>query len=155
MSRAKNGSDENAGACAHERIYDVRIREMKAIATYGYAHGYEHTYSSVVRVCVGGGACVRRAHICRAPDRGRRAVRAVGSAVALLQQMGPNWPGDCTPAQSKCHARTRVSLCVCVCVLVRADESRHACKHPRNPMSVTANMHTYMMMKAGVQSHTP
>ena len=85
-------------------------------------------------------------------------MRAVGSAVALLQQMGPNWPGDCTPAQSKCHVRARVSLCVCVCVcvcvLVRADESRHACKHPRNPMSVTANMHT-MMMKAGVQSHTP
>ena len=60
MSRAKNESDENAGACAHERIYDVRIREMKAIATYGYAHEYEHTYSSVVRVCVGGG------HVCGA-----------------------------------------------------------------------------------------
>ena len=83
-------------------------------------------------------------------------MRAVGSAVALLQQMGPNWPGDCTPAPVQVpRARARVSLCVCVCVLVRADESRHACKYPRNPMSVTANMHTYMMMKAGVQSHTP
>ena len=123
MSRAKNGSDENAGACAHERIYDVRIREMKAIATYGYAHEYEHTYSSVVRVCVGGGGmCAARTHMSctRSRSEGSACCRQRSGTLAAD---GPQlaWRLHSCPVQvPRAHTREFVCVCVCVCVCARA-----------------------------------